>query len=194
MNTSDPYEFKKHFTSLDDTACEVKAIALGQQGQAALPIMTDLLQADEPDVRFWVVRALWANSSPQAIMLLKNALNDQEEMIRSGAALALGELKAEAAVEALASLMTNDPGLAGNHAADALCKIGQASAPVLIEALKHQEAWARVRAAKALIPIESHEAIGPLFYALEDESYMVNHYAQEALARMGVGEMVYFKV
>jgi HEAT repeat protein len=64
----------------------------------------------------------------------------------------------------------------------------------LIEALKHKQTWVRVRAAKALVPVESRSAIGPLFHALDDDSYLVRHYAEIALVRMGVGQMVYFKV
>ena len=72
--------------------------------------------------------------------------------------------------------------------------MGQAAAPFLIKAMAAEEAWVRVRAARALVPVESKKAIPVLFQALEDESYSVRHYAGEALARMGVGQMVYFKV
>lgn len=184
----------ERFTTLDDAACEAEAVALGRTGIENLDLLAKLRQVDIADVRFWTVRALWANGSDEAISLLIETLSDSEEMVCSGAALALGELKAEAAVEALARLLATDPTAIGDHAADALAKIGQASASALIEAVQHEEIWVRRRAAKALIPIESRQAIGPLFYALEDESYMVSHYATEALARMGVGQMVYFKV
>jgi HEAT repeat protein len=45
----------------------------------------------------------------------------------------------------------------------------------------------RIRAAKALVPIESHEAIPALVHALDDENAIVTHYAEDALERMGVG-------
>jgi HEAT repeat protein len=153
-----------------------------------------LVAADEADVRFWAVRGLWATDSPEAVAWLIQALQDKDAMVRSGAALALGELKAEAALEALAQLLTTDATESGNHAADALAKIGQPAAQVLITALKNERPWVRVRAAKALIPVESQEAIPALFQALEDESYVVRHHAEEALARLGVGQMVYFRV
>jgi HEAT repeat protein len=187
-------ELIERFTALDDAACETEAIALGRTGAENLDVLAKLRQVDVADVRFWAVRALWANGSTEAIALLIETLTDKEEMVCSGAALALGELKAEAAVEALAHLLVTDPTAIGNHAADALAKIGQPSAPALIEALQHMEVWVRRRAAKALIAVESRQAIGPLFYALEDESYLVSHYAKEALAKMGVGQMAYFRV
>lgn len=180
------------FTSGDEMVCEAKAIALGRQGQAGVVTLEALLAAGEADARFWALRGLWANGSNEAVALLIDALQDKDEMVRSGATLALGEMKARAAVEALAHLLTGDSSASGNHAADALSKIGLAATPVLTEALKHDQPWVRVRAAKALVPIEDRAAIGPLFHVLEDESYLVRHYAELALARMGVGQMVYF--
>lgn len=192
MPTSD--NLIDRFNALDDEACEAEAIALGQNGKTGLQALNQLLTNDESDLRFWAVRGLWANGSPEAVTRLIETLEDEAEMVRSGAALALGELKAEAAVEALAHLLTTDPSACGNHAADALAKIGSPSAQVLIKAMKQEDARVRRRAAKALIPVESHKAIPVLFEALEDESYMVRHYAEEALRRMGVGQMVYFRV
>jgi HEAT repeat protein len=185
-------ELIEKFLSGDETRCEAEAIILGEQGRAGLAALRDLLAADKADPRFWAVRGLWANGSSEAIVLLIEALQDETEMVRSGAALALGELKAEAAVEALSQLLSGDPGSSGNHAGDALGKIGQAATPALSAALQSDKAWVRVRAAKALVPIEDRTAIGPLFHVLEDDSYMVRHYAEIALERMGVGQMVYF--
>jgi HEAT repeat protein len=182
------------FTSGDDATCEAAAIALGQQEAEGLATLAELLAAKESDARFWAVRGLWANGSPQAVSLLIRALSDQEEIVCSGAALALGEMKAEAAVEALAHLSSTNPVESGNHAADALAKIGRPAAPALIEAMKDERPWVRVRAARALVSVESKQAIPALFQALDDESYVVRHHATEALARMGVGQMVYFRV
>jgi HEAT repeat protein len=191
---ADNKELFERFNSLDDSVCEAEAIALGQQGEAGLQSLKQLLATDNADLRFWAVRGLWTNGRSDALTLLIQTLDDEEEMVRSGAALALGELKAETAVNGLAHLLTTDRSVAGNHAGDALAKIGQPAAPILIKAMKHEQARVRRRAAKALIPIESKKAIPVLFEALEDESYMVRHYAEIALARMGVGQMVYFRV
>ncbi|MBI1879744.1 MAG: HEAT repeat domain-containing protein [Chloroflexi bacterium] len=183
-----------YFTTADDAACEAAAIALGQQAVEGLATLAELLAAVEADARFWAVRGLWANGTSEAVVLLIKTLSDQEEMVRCGAALALGELKAEAAVKALARLCTTNPAESGNHAADALAKIGQAAAPALIEAMQNEHPWVRVRAARALISVKSKQAIPALFQALDDDSYIVRHHAEEALARMGVGQMVYFWV
>ncbi|MDX1523322.1 MAG: HEAT repeat domain-containing protein [Anaerolineae bacterium] len=180
------------FLSSNDARCEALAVSLGEQGASGLQTLQSLLTAAEADVRFWAVRGLWANGSGEAIQALIATLQDPDPMVSSGAALALGELKAEAAVEALAHLLVTDPGATGRHAADALAKIGQAATPALTEALKNEQPWVRVRAAKALVPLEDRASIGPLFHVLEDDSYLVRHYAELALERMGVGQMVYF--
>lgn len=194
MNAAEKAALIERFSSADDAACEAAAIALGQQSAAGLAALAELLSAAEADARFWAVRGLWANGSPEAVELLLPGLSDPEEMVRSGAALALGELKAEAAVEALVTLLATDSTESGNHAADALAKIGQPAAEVLVRALQDERPWVRVRAAKALVSVESKQAIPALFRALDDESYVVRHHAEEALARMGVGQMVYFRV
>jgi HEAT repeat protein len=179
-------------SAADDEARETAAIALGAGGDTCLAVLDDMLASAEADHRFWAIRALWAIASPGATVRLVRTLADDDEMVRSGAVLALGELRAVAAVEALGALIRKDPSAAGRHASDALAKIGQPAAEVLIAALGDEPAWVRVRAAKALVPVESRQAIGPLIHALDDESYIVRHYAEAALARMGVGQMIYF--
>jgi len=193
MNEEKIRELTERFTTLDETACEAEAIALGEQREAGLSILRKLLASPEIDVRFWAVRGVWANGSPEAVELLIHALQDEAEMVRSGAALAIGELQAEAAVDSLAHLLTIDASTCGDHAADALAKIGPAAAPLLIEAMQQEAVQTRRRAAKALVPLESKAAIPVLLEALEDGSYLVRQYAEEALRRMGIGEMVYFQ-
>lgn len=177
----------------DDGDCEVAAVTLGAMGELALPHLRILLADGNPDARFWAVRALWAMGTPAAIETLVGVLNDPDDMVRSGAALALGELKAEVAIQSLARLLREALSSAGDHAADALSKIGKPGTSALIEALGDGRPRVRIRAARALVPIESPETIPALFRALDDDSYVVRHYAEEALARMGVGQMVYFK-
>ncbi|MFQ5578358.1 MAG: HEAT repeat domain-containing protein [Anaerolineae bacterium] len=173
---------------------EAAAVALGNLGDTGLPAISTLLASRNVDRRFWAVRSLWANGSPAAQEYLVGLLADSDELIRSAAALALGEMKAETAIPALAHIVTTDPTPVGRHAADALAKIGPPAAKTLIAALEHPESRVRVRAARALVPIESKAAIKPLIHCLDhDDSYLVRHYADEALKRMGVGQLVYFK-
>jgi HEAT repeat protein len=181
-------------TEENEAAGEAAAIALGELGDEALPAISSLMAAADVDRRFWAVRSLWANGSSTAQEYLIGLLTDPEEIIRSTAALALGELKVEAAVPPLAKLMTTDKSPAGNHAADALSKIDSPAAAALISALEDERSWVRLRAAKALVSVESKEAIRPLIHCLDhDQSHLVRHYADEALKRRGVGQLVYVK-
>lgn len=177
----------------DDGDCEARAVALGQMGEDSLPPLRAVLSEGDIDARFWAVRALWEMGTQSAIAALMGVLDDVNEMVRSGAALALGELKAEVAIAKLARVMREEQGSSGDHAADALSKLGDAATSPLIEALESARPWVRIRAARALVPIQSPDAIPALIQALDDDSYVVCHYAEEALARMGVGEIIYFK-
>jgi len=88
----------------DDDDCEVAAIALGKMGEVALPHLAALLANGDADTRFWAVRALQAMGTRAAVEALVDVLDDPEEIVRSGSALALGELKAEIAVDELARM------------------------------------------------------------------------------------------
>ena len=69
--------------------------------------------------------------------------------------------------------------------------IGEPAVSVLADCLGAEDTHTRLLAVRALGRIKSQAAIGPLFGVLEDSSYLVRHYAQEALEALGVG-MVYF--
>jgi HEAT repeat protein len=159
-------ELNEQMAHDDEQGCEATAIRLGEAGPAALPAIRALLRSANVDRRFWALRSLWANGGAAAQKLLIDRLGDPEAMIRSGAALVLGELKSTAAVSELMRLLREDEGEAGDHAAMALGKIGQPAAKVLIAGLKSDYALVRLRAAKALTPIESHAAIPALINCL----------------------------
>jgi HEAT repeat protein len=63
----------------------------------------------------------------------------------------------------------------------------------LIQALEDQTPAVRVQAARALVRIQSRQAIPALIKALDDPEAAVEHYAWEALQRMGVGVTVFFR-
>jgi HEAT repeat protein len=189
----------------DDERREEAAIALGALGEQALPSLRQLLQAPHSEHRWWAVRALaaWppqpaespppATSGPStAVSLLIERLEDPVSDVRACAALALGALGAPEAAVPLTHLLGEKSAFVQRIAGNALIQIGAPAVPALIETLNSPSPAARAGAARALIPLESHAAIPALFAALDDDSAFVTHYAEEALARMGVG-MVYFK-
>ncbi len=57
-------ELIERLTTLDELSCEAEAIALGQQEEAGLSTLTQLLTSPEIDIRFGAERGLWTNGSP----------------------------------------------------------------------------------------------------------------------------------
>jgi HEAT repeat protein len=171
----------------DDARREEAALAIKALGDDALPPLRKLLQADDADLRWWSARALAALGGPSSVSLLIETLSDPDSDVRACAALGLGALAAAEAAAPLTHLLADESAYVGRIAGNALIQIGQSAVSALIEALNSQAPAARAGAARALIPLESHAAIPALFTALDDESVMVTHYAQDALWRMGVG-------
>ena len=180
------------------------AIASGDDGQAelALPalaamdhvqVTTELaarLHTANPDGRWWIARTLATLPTRQSAATLIEMLNDPDSDVRACAALALGELHAMVgaeAADALAAHLADESAHVAEVCTVALARIGAEAVPTLLRALQDGVPVERIRAAKALVPIESQEAIPALVHALDDEDAIVTHYAQDALERMGVG-------
>ena len=176
----------------DDTHAEQAALALGREGDAALPALRELLAEADPDRRWWAVRGLAAVGTPAALESLIAALDDSDPYVRACAAQGLGELRAEEAVTGLARCLADASPLVSRIAADGLARIGQPAVPALIAGLGEGEVTTRAGAARALSIIQPQEAVPALCAALDDPSAIVTYYAEEALERMGVG-MVFFQ-
>jgi HEAT repeat protein len=145
------------------------------------------------DERWWMARTLAVIPLPRSVVLLAQLLNDPDSDVRACAGLALGELgpiSGTPGVEALAAHLAEENAHVAEICTVSLWRIGVPAVPSLLDKLQHGRTLERIRAAKALAPIESHDAIPALIAALDDESAVVEHYAQDALARMGVGMML----
>ena len=171
---------------------EAAAERLMAAGVAALPDVRRALQSLEADVRWWAVRALAGIPGEKADVLLLGALEDADEDVRVCAILGLGERSLAAAVEPLLELLPAANSYVARHIGDALSKIGEPAVGGLIQTLSADSPAVRVQAARALVRIESHAAIPALIAALDDPEPVVEHYAWEALQRMGVGSTVFF--
>ncbi len=118
-----------------------------------------------------------------------NADNDET---RATAIYALRTRSTADAVTALIAILSNPDSFLARTACDSLIHIGKAATPILIEALTHQNIQTRGLAARALAHIKDETSIPALFNALDDDSMIVQYWADEALERMGVGQ-IYFK-
>jgi Uri superfamily endonuclease len=174
----------------DDKSREKAALALGQFGRDAVKPLATLLTEGNEDDRWWAARALAEVGTNDAVPPLLDALRDTGPDVRACAALALGRIGAGQAAPALAARLGDESAFVASIVADALTMIGEPAVDALTEMLAAESPHARLLAVRALGRIKSEQAIGPLFGALEDSSYLVRYYAQEALDALGVG-MVY---
>lgn len=179
-------------STADDEQREKAALALAEMDDRVLPSLRHILQSDDADCRWWSTRTLAALGGPSSVSLLLETLSDSDPDVRACAAYGLGDLAASEAAIPLVRLLADESAFVARIASNALIQIGQTTVPVLIDALGSKSPGVRAGAARALIPLESHDAIPALFSALDDESAIVTYYAEEALERMGVG-MVFVK-
>lgn len=175
----------------DDEHREAAALALRGFGLEAVAPLAEMLACGNANSRWWAARALAEVGGPAAVSALVRVLHDPEPDVRACAALALGRLKAADGAPALASLLADQSAFVASVAADALSMIGEASVATLAASLEAEDVHTRLLAVRALSRIKSQRAIGPLFGVLEDPSYLVRYYAQEALEALGVG-MLFF--
>ncbi len=176
----------------NDKDREAAALALGRLGPVAIGPLTEMLVMDDADARWWAARALAEVGGHAAVEPLASALADPDPDMRACAALALGRVGDGQAAPAVAALLADESAFVASIAADALSMIGEPAVESLAAMLADDSSHARLLAVRALGRIGSQSAITPLFGTLEDPSYLVRYYAQEALEALGVG-MVYLK-
>lgn len=171
----------------DDESREHAALELGRFGEDARGPLAAMSVGGDADARWWAARTLAQVGGQGAVPPLVNALSDDDADVRACAALALGRLGVESSVPALARLLADESTFVASIAADALSMIGGPAAQALAEMLAAEQPRARLLAVRALGRIKAECAIGSLLNMLEDPSYLVRYYAQEALDALGVG-------
>lgn len=173
---------------------EARALAaLEQVTEADLPALVEAVASREPETRSWAATALGRFALPEAVSALVATAVDPDPNVRAAVFHALGQQRAPEAISPLLFALGEASAYLARLAADALIQIGPPAVPRLIEALDREtEPQVRVNVARALALIGETSAIPALFRALEDESAIVQHWAELGLERMGVGQ-VYFK-
>ncbi len=178
-------------TSGDDERAEQAIAALAAMGEAALPRLLELTRAPDVDSRWWAVRALAASPHTRTLDLIP-LLSDSSPDVRAAAALALCQHPGEEAVEPLIRLLMDEDALAAGLAGNALAKIGSPAVPRLLEVMQEAPLSARILALRTLAEIRDHRAIPAMMKCLEEESALLQYWAQEGLERLGLN-MVYGK-
>lgn len=157
------------------------------------PVLRAALWDREPDRRIWSAAALARLPDDESLRALLTAAADPDSDVRAAVLHALGQRRApEAVTPLLFALSTSSPHFA-RLVGDALIQVGQPAVPALIAALEREVVpLVRIQLVRALALIGDTRAIPALFHALDDESAIVLHWAEEGLERMGVGQ-VYFR-
>ena len=184
-----------HDLAGDDLRAEAAARELAAQGVAALPSLREIVASAggaSEDARWWAARALALIDSPEAVRLLLGLLADPDPALRACAVAGLGERASAEAVPALIDLLADPSPFLARLASDALIHIGPAAVAPLITALGDAASQQRrFLSARALSRLAAPESIPALFRALEDDSSLVQFWADEGLDRLGIG-MLYF--
>jgi len=166
---------------------------------SAIPALLDLTRSPDSDNRWWALRVL-ASTPHSRTEWLVPFLNDPAPEVRQCAALGLAIKPDESATEPLVQALSDQDSMVCGLAANALVKIGSAAVPSLIEAVKrHPEPVEgngtqsqRIHALRALAEIRDHRAIPVMMQVMQEDSALLQHWAQEGLERLGL-DMVYIK-
>lgn len=178
-------------TSGEEALAEAAVPQLIEIGEPAFPALLDLTRSPDPDARWWALRVL--ASAPQApAEWLIPSLSDPAPEVRQCAALGLAGKPAERAVEPLVHALSDEDSMTASLAANALVKAGSAAVPSLIEAVKSGVQARRIHALRALSEIRDHRAIPVMMQVMQEDSALLQHWAQEGLERLGL-DMVYIK-
>lgn len=179
-------------SSGDEPRAEAAAYELTAFGEQALVPLQRLYASGDADLRWWALRAAAEIPSENSKSLLSAGLRDEDNSVRCCAALGLRlQPTAEAVPELLEQLRAPDKLLA-RLAADALASIGELAVPGLLAVMESGPQSARLEAVRALAYIGDQRSIPTLFEALDEDSALVEYWANEGLERMGVG-MVFYK-
>jgi len=184
-------ELLADLTSGDETRAEHAVPGLVGLGEQAFPALRDLLNAKDADQRWWALRTLAQSPQSRAEWLLP-LLDDSAPEVRQAAALGLCSHPDETAVRPLIQALNDGDSMVSDLARNALVVIGKPAVPFLLEVPKDAPQRARINALRALAEIVDYSTIPTLMAALEEDSVMMQHWAEEGLERLGLN-MVYLK-
>lgn len=190
-NVFDLQDILSELTSGSDERAEQVIPLISDLGMKAIPALLELSHSDSEDDRWWAVRALAASPHTRTESLLP-LLNDSAPQVRAATVLALGLHPNEEAVLALIKSLADEDSLTAGLAGNALVKIGSPSVAGLLEVMKEAPLRIRILALRALAEICDHRAIPVLMKSMNEESAVLQYWAQEGLERLGL-DMVYIK-
>ena len=181
----------------DEERAEAAVNPLIELGETALPSLLELTRSPDVDSRWWALRVLAGSPHLRAEWLVPS-LNDPAPEVRQCAALGLAGKPEESAVEPLVRALNDEDSMVATLAANALVKTGNLAVPYLIDVVKRPSVEGtgsqaqRIHALRALAEIRDHRAIPVMMQVMQEDSALLQHWAQEGLERLGL-DMVYIK-
>jgi len=176
----------------DETRAENVVPALIELGQDAIPALMDLTGSSNIDSRWWALRTLAQSPHLRSEWLIPFLLNDPAPEVRQCVALGLAAKADESSIQPLVEALSDKDSMTGSLVMNALIKIGKPAVPALLESMQSKVQSARILALRALAEIKDHRAIPVMMQVMDEESVLLQHWAQEGLERLGL-DMVYIK-
>ena len=177
--------------SYDDDRAESAAQQISSFGDPAMRALQETMTSPNADIRWWSVRALAEFYNQATNALLIRSLDDSEPYVRQCAVQGLVTQANPDSIPALIEALSDEDSLVTRLAANALIAIGEVSVLPLIEFIKTPDLPARCEAIRALALIADERSVPTLFDALDDDSRLIDYWANEGLERLGVG-MTFF--
>lgn len=176
-------------TSGDDARAESAIPGLAALDADSIPALLDLTRSTDIDQRWWAVRALAASPHTRTSDLIP-FLEDSAPEVRAAAALALCSHPHESAIPALINSLADEDSLTAGLAGNALVAIGSPTVPRLLQVMDEAPVGIRIIALRALGEIRDQRAIPAMMKAMQDDSAVLQYWANEGLERLGLN-MVY---
>jgi HEAT repeat protein len=191
MNSLDLPSLINNLTSGDDQVAENAANAITALGESALPALFDLLSSDDPETRWWALRAAAEIPHPTSKQHLQSFLSDPDPEMQKCAALGLRIQPCSDAIRDLVNLLEGEDRILARIAGDTLIATGSQAVPDLINTLEKGTPAAQIESARSLALISDPKAIPALFDAWQDGSSLIQYWVEEGFERMGVGMQFY---
>jgi hypothetical protein len=184
-------ELLNELISGDDDRAEKVIPLITEWGTAALPALLELTHSQLEDQRWWAVRALAASPHTQTEDLLP-LLNDSAPQVRAATALAISLHPDQKAVATLIKTLADEDPMTAGLAGNALVKIGSPAVGSLLDVKDDAPLNVRILVLRTLAEIRDHRAIPLLMRSMNEESAVLQYWAQTGLERLGL-DMVYIK-
>ena len=177
---------------LDDPKIEVRQAAAKALGNTQHPAAVPLLMEALRDPFWWYEREAQAGDlfdaiekmGALAVEPLVEALKDNEGTVRKYAALVLGRIGDDRAIEPLGMALYDLHHDVGKVSAEALVNFGVRSFEILVEAMEHPEMWIRIHSVDVLPKIKEPRVGLVLLEMLKDPEREVKKHVIEAMGEL----------